>query len=60
MFKIEIRTGGSAYDEYPHEIIRNLKSVIAKIEADADYDHGSIIDINGNKTGEWSITQNDR
>lgn len=35
------------------EVIRILKKIIRDI--DYDYNHGPIMDINGNKIGEWSL-----
>jgi hypothetical protein len=35
-------------------IINILQNIIYQIEID-DKDHGSIMDINGNKIGEWSL-----
>lgn len=35
------------------QVIRILKKIIHDI--DYDYDHGPIMDINGNKIGEWSL-----
>lgn len=63
MFKLEIRTGGSAYrdefseedklDPYNTELIRNLKGIINRLQK--GYDYGYVMDINGNKTGEWKL-----
>ena len=35
-------------------VINILENIIGKIELD-DLDHGPIMDINGNKIGEWSL-----
>jgi hypothetical protein len=35
------------------EVIRILQKIIRDI--DYDYNHGPIMDINGNKIGEWSL-----
>lgn len=35
------------------QVIRILQKIIRDI--DYDYDHGPIMDINGNKIGEWSL-----
>ena len=62
--KIEFSTSGAAFQsEYENdvsndlckreEVIRILKRIIAYI--DSGNDHGSIMDINGNKIGEWSL-----
>ena len=62
--KIKFSTDGAAFhDEYEdyltnesikeHEVIRILKNIIDDIEIGCDC--GSIMDINGNKIGEWSL-----
>lgn len=62
--KIEFRTDNAAFkDENAsemandlwtrEEVIRILQKIIRDI--DYDYDHGPIMDINGNKVGEWSL-----
>lgn len=56
MFTLKIGTGGSAfYDDDgnrdPYEVIRLLRQVATKLEN--DYISGILIDINGNKVGEW-------
>ena len=66
MFKCEIRTGGAAFHcENPamdpvldrevmgQEVSRLLKKIAMEIQRGSDY--GSIIDLNGNKVGEWSL-----
>lgn len=62
MFKLEIRTGGSAFcdpftgeeDEVAEaaEIRRILEKVSCELENGAP--SGSVMDVNGNKVGEWS------
>lgn len=63
--KIQFSTEGAAFkDEYAdeitnqiyteQEIVRILYTIINAIELDSA-DHGPIMDINGNKIGEWSI-----
>ncbi len=63
--KIEFSTDSAAfYDEYEdyltnkdtkeREVVRILMTIINAIELD-DADHGPIMDINGNKIGEWSL-----
>lgn len=64
MFKLTINTGNTAfhdeynddkaYDKYceAEEISRILKEVIDKLEYGCE--SGVLIDINGNKVGEWS------
>ena len=62
--KILFSTEGAAFkDEYADETtnefytrdecVRILKRIVADMEY--GYKHGSIMDINGNKIGEWSI-----
>ena len=60
MLKIEIKTGGSAYrdendelDRSAYELRRNLKEIMEKLEYGCQ--SGYIMDINGNKVGEWSL-----
>ena len=60
MLKIEIKTGGAAYrdendelDRSAYELRRNLKEIMEKLEY--GYQSGYIMDINGNKVGEWSL-----
>lgn len=60
MLKIEIKTGGAAYrdendelDRSAYELRRNLKDIMEKLEY--GYQAGSIIDINGNKVGKWTL-----
>jgi len=66
MFKIEIKTGNAAFrsdyltdkngdyvlDPQGTEVVRILKDIERKIEF--GHDSGIILDINGNKVGEWS------
>lgn len=62
--KIKFSTSGAAFqDEYADEmtndiytrseVVRILKKITKQIDDGEDY--GSIIDINGNKIGEWSL-----
>lgn len=65
MFKLEIKTGGAAFrdenqedrhgdavlDPNATEVRRILRDVICKLEA--GYTDGSVIDVNGNKVGNW-------
>ena len=60
MLKIEIKTGGSAYrdedgelDGSAYELRRNLKEIEEKLEY--GYQAGYIMDINGNKVGNWTL-----
>lgn len=56
--KIEFTTGNAAFDEecggsLEYETIRILREICGKIEI--GYIEGSIIDINGNKIGDWKL-----
>ena len=52
--KIQFSTGNAAFDEYGDaEIRRILEEIANKVEC--GYDHGSIMDINGNKIGSWEL-----
>ena len=60
MLKIEIKTGGAAYrdedgelDRSAYELRRNLKEIEEKLEY--GYRAGYIMDINGNKVGNWTL-----
>ena len=60
MFKLEIETGGAAYrdedgdlDKISYELRRNLKEVEQKLEN--GYTDDYVMDINGNKVGQWSL-----
>ncbi len=53
--KIKFSTDGAAFDEwgYYEEINRILKVIAEDVRMGCDC--GSIMDINGNKIGEWSL-----
>lgn len=53
--KIEFSTDNAAFDEYGcySEVKRILDNITEKIRL--GYDCGTIMDINGNKIGEWSL-----
>lgn len=60
MLKIEIKTGGAAYSEDDilttegrYELQRNLMDISRKLTN--GYDSGVVMDINGNKVGNWSV-----
>lgn len=58
MLKIEIMTSGAAYrdEDYKldsYELCRNLKEITEKLEN--GYTHGIVMDINGNKSGNWEL-----
>lgn len=62
MFKLNMKTGGSAFcDLYTGEEdewyeAREIARIIDKVRDDllAGLDHGIMMDVNGNKVGEWS------
>lgn len=52
--KIEFSTGNAAFDEYgTYEVERILEKIIRQVEN--GYEDGVIMDINGNKIGEWEL-----
>ena len=52
--KIEFSTGNAAFDEYrDYEVKRILEKIIEQVEN--GYEDGVIMDINGNKIGEWTM-----
>jgi len=52
---IEINLNNSAYDDNPEELQEALENIIVKINwGDAE---GIVFDSNGNKTGNWEITE---
>lgn len=61
MFQLNIKTGnaaylteeGTEYDQSNYELIRNLHGVIEKLNN--GYTEGVVMDINGNKVGEWKL-----
>lgn len=60
MLKLEIKTGGAAFSdddvvtfEGRYELARLLRKVAIQIETGGE--EGSIMDINGNKCGEWKL-----
>jgi len=58
MLRIEIKTGNAAYRDEDgnidtYELIRNLKEIEKKLEN--GYESGYVMDINGNKTGNWKL-----
>ena len=62
MFKLEMKTGGSAFcDPYTGEEdewceAREIARIMDKVRDDllAGLDQGVLMDMNGNKVGEWS------
>jgi hypothetical protein len=66
MFKLEIRTGGSAfmdadaYNEYGIECLDptayEVRRILKDVEKDLRWGHtsGKVMDINGNCVGKWS------
>ncbi len=53
--KIKFSTDNAAFDEYGYysEVKRILDNITEKVRL--GYDNGPIMDINGNKIGEWSL-----
>lgn len=52
--KIEFKTSNAAFDEYGDaDVARILEEIVHKVRL--GYDHGAIIDINGNKVGFWKM-----
>lgn len=52
--KIQFNTGNAAFEMYgDQEVRRILEEIASKVEH--GYDHGSIMDINGNKIGTWEL-----
>ena len=52
--KIEFTTGNAAFDKYGDvEVKRILEKIIEQVEL--GYSQASIMDINGNKIGEWEL-----
>lgn len=62
MFKLEIKTGGSAFCEpYSGEEddwceAREIARILDRVRDDLmdGLDHGIVLDLNGNKVGSWS------
>lgn len=53
--KINFSTGNIAFEEYGYyEHIKHILDGIAE-KIRLGYDHGPIMDMNGNKVGEWSL-----
>jgi hypothetical protein len=56
-FKLNIKTGNAAFSEEeggPHlELARLLREVADRVENGED--HGSVMDINGNSVGRWTL-----
>jgi hypothetical protein len=56
MFNLKFKTGNAAFSDYKeYEIERILKEVITQVNN--GYTEKSILDINGNVIGKWSITE---
>lgn len=62
MFKLNMKTGGSTFchpytgEEDEWYEAREIARIIDKVRDDllAGLDHGIMMDVNGNKVGEWS------
>ena len=63
MFKMEIKTGGAAFrDPFTGEEDEvngkaQVRGILARVmyELEQGASHGTVMDINGNKVGEWSL-----
>ena len=53
MFKMSFKTSNAAFDDMEFEVTRILQDV--KHEVMKGETEGTIMDINGNKVGEWSL-----
>lgn len=60
MFKLEIETDNAAFEDGGNEelarILRKLADRITFGTYDED-DNGALLDINGNKVGDWELTR---
>ena len=57
MFTLKLKTDNAAFNEYAgagYEVARILRAVANKLEEDAD--RGACLDSNGNRVGEWKLT----
>ena len=63
MVEIKFNTSGAAFEGFPGaECVRILKKIVKDLEDSYEYTnrmHGSIMDINGNKAGEYDIDLSD-
>ena len=62
MFKLRIGTNNVAFENgqfsgRTQEIVRILKEVIRKLESGDDNNRTILLDINGNKVGEYTLTK---
>ena len=60
MFKMKIKTGGAAFsedDELTMEGRYELSRILHRTANDIidELDHGVIMDVNGNRVGEWEL-----
>ena len=57
MFKLEMETGNDAFGDNAFTQAIEISRILDKISEDINngHDHGSCVDINGNKVGSWSI-----
>lgn len=54
MFKVEMQTDNEAFDLYADGEVRRILQKICD-DLENGISHGSCIDTNGNKVGEWSL-----
>lgn len=57
MFKLEMETGYAAFGDDSYTRAMEITRILDKLSEDIKngQEHGSFIDINGNKVGHWSI-----
>jgi hypothetical protein len=56
MFKLEIRLGNAAM-QTAEDVAEALRRLADKVEAaDIESDRGRVMDLNGNRVGDWEIT----
>lgn len=58
MFVLKMRTANAAFTEYGDpapEVARLLRATADRVEA--GHDEGRLRDVNGNRVGEWELTE---
>lgn len=57
MFKLEIKTSGSAFGEDYHETVYEISRILKEVEKklNCGYTEGSVNDINGNKVCKFEL-----
>jgi hypothetical protein len=57
MFRLTIETDNAAFED-DGELARILRRLADKVDAvPAGWDHGNVMDTNGNNVGEWEMTR---